>query len=165
MTFGPQALLHYFDKASGRKSKKPPQFAKKGKYLPIEWVLLPDVITGQKIVALVEATGLVCVERFKDYPQLGRFTLRDEGRPALYFLTAQILNASSVGKTIAIGKVNDLSVCFLLSGMNFNLGNEIARIIGSSGGVHWKPQHCCLRGHVCHEYAGVESALHLLAML
>lgn len=28
-----QALLHYFDKATGRKSRKPPQFAKKGK----EW--------------------------------------------------------------------------------------------------------------------------------
>jgi peptide chain release factor subunit 3 len=32
----------------------------------------------------------VCVERFADYPQLGRFTLRDEG------------------KTIAIGKVTKL---------------------------------------------------------
>ncbi|KAK7049546.1 translation termination factor GTPase eRF3 [Paramarasmius palmivorus] len=68
------ALLHYFDKATGRKSKKPPQFAKK----------------GQKIVALVEASAPVCVERFVDYPQLGRFTLRDEGR------------------TIAIGKVTKL---------------------------------------------------------
>ncbi|KAF9569077.1 hypothetical protein CPC08DRAFT_739482 [Agrocybe pediades] len=68
------ALLHYFDKATGRKSKKPPQFAKK----------------GQKIVALVEATAPVCVERFVDYPQLGRFTLRDEGR------------------TIAIGKITKL---------------------------------------------------------
>lgn len=67
----PQALLHYFDKKTGRKSKKPPQFAKR----------------GQKIVAQIEAAGLVCVERFKDYPQLGRFTLRDEG------------------KTVAIGKV------------------------------------------------------------
>jgi peptide chain release factor subunit 3 len=57
------ALLHYFDKATGRKSKKPPQFAKK----------------GQRIVALIEAPGLVCVEKFTDYPQLGRFTLRDEG--------------------------------------------------------------------------------------
>ncbi|KAJ7781262.1 eukaryotic polypeptide chain release factor 3 [Mycena metata] len=55
------ALLHYFDKATGRKSRKPPQFAKR----------------GQKI-------------RFADYPQLGRFTLRDEGR------------------TIAIGKVTKL---------------------------------------------------------
>lgn len=57
-------LLHYFDKASGRKSKKPPQFAK----------------TGQKIVAVVEAQGPVCVEKFADHPQLGRFTLRDEGK-------------------------------------------------------------------------------------
>ncbi|CAE7179497.1 unnamed protein product [Rhizoctonia solani] len=65
------ALLHYFDKKTNRKSKKPPQFAKK----------------GQKIIALVETTAAVCVEPFKLYPQLGRFTLRDEG------------------KTIAIGKV------------------------------------------------------------
>ncbi|KAF8897507.1 P-loop containing nucleoside triphosphate hydrolase protein [Infundibulicybe gibba] len=68
------ALLHYFDKATGRKSKKPPQFAKK----------------GQKIVARVETSALVCVEKFSDYPQLGRFTLRDEGR------------------TIAIGKITKL---------------------------------------------------------
>ncbi|GJE84079.1 eukaryotic polypeptide chain release factor 3 [Phanerochaete sordida] len=68
------ALLHYFDKATGRKSKKPPQFAKR----------------GQKIVALIETAQPVCVERFTDYPQLGRFTLRDEGR------------------TIAIGKVTKL---------------------------------------------------------
>ncbi|KAG8744427.1 translation termination factor GTPase eRF3 [Ceratobasidium sp. 414] len=65
------ALLHYFDKKTGRKSKKPPQFAKK----------------GQKIIALIETTAPVCVEPFKQYPQLGRFTLRDEG------------------KTVAIGKV------------------------------------------------------------
>ncbi|KAJ6515918.1 P-loop containing nucleoside triphosphate hydrolase protein [Mycena sanguinolenta] len=68
------ALLHYFDKATGRKSRKPPQFAKR----------------GQKIVALIETVEPVCVERFADYPQLGRFTLRDEGR------------------TIAIGKVTKL---------------------------------------------------------
>ncbi|KAG9104742.1 translation termination factor GTPase eRF3 [Ceratobasidium sp. 370] len=68
---GDNALLHYFDKKTGRKSKKPPQFAKK----------------GQKIIALIETTAPVCVEPFKQYPQLGRFTLRDEG------------------KTVAIGKV------------------------------------------------------------
>lgn len=39
-------------------------------------------------MALIETTAAVCVEKFTDYPQLGRFTLRDEGR------------------TIAIGKVN-----------------------------------------------------------
>lgn len=65
------ALLHYYDKKTGRKSRRPPQFAKK----------------GQKIIALLETTAPICLERFADHPQLGRFTLRDEG------------------KTIAIGKV------------------------------------------------------------
>jgi peptide chain release factor subunit 3 len=46
---------------------------------------------GQKVVALVEATAPICVERFVDYPQLGRFTIRDEG------------------KTVAIGKVRVLN--------------------------------------------------------
>ncbi|KAL5530463.1 SUP35 [Sanghuangporus sanghuang] len=68
------ALLNYFDKATGRKSKKPPQFAKK----------------GQKIVALIETAQPICIERFADHPQMGRFTLRDEG------------------KTVAIGKVTKL---------------------------------------------------------
>ncbi|KAF8591582.1 hypothetical protein K439DRAFT_1380625 [Ramaria rubella] len=68
------ALISYFDKKTGRRSKKPPQFAKR----------------GQKIVALVQTTAPVCVERFSDYPQMGRFTLRDEG------------------KTIAIGKITRL---------------------------------------------------------
>ncbi|KAI0294535.1 P-loop containing nucleoside triphosphate hydrolase protein [Russula brevipes] len=57
------ALLHYFDKTTGRKSRKPPQFAKK----------------SQRIVALIETSAPICLERFSDYPQLGRFTLRDEG--------------------------------------------------------------------------------------
>lgn len=69
-----KALLHYYDKKTGRKSRRPPQFAKK----------------GQKILALIESAGPVCIERFADYQQLGRFTLRDEG------------------KTIAIGKVTKL---------------------------------------------------------
>lgn len=34
---------------------------------------------GQKIVALIETAAPVCLEKFVDYPQLGRFTLRDEG--------------------------------------------------------------------------------------
>ncbi|KAL7415535.1 P-loop containing nucleoside triphosphate hydrolase protein [Mrakia frigida] len=68
------SLLHYLEAKTGRKSKKPPQFAK----------------TGQQIIALLETDQMVCVEKFSDYPQLGRFTLRDEG------------------KTIAIGKITKL---------------------------------------------------------
>ncbi|KAL8278033.1 hypothetical protein RQP46_009493 [Phenoliferia psychrophenolica] len=68
------ALLHYYDKKTGKKSRRPPQFAKK----------------GQKVIALLETAAPLCVERFADHPQLGRFTLRDEG------------------KTIGIGKITKL---------------------------------------------------------
>lgn len=63
VTFG--ALLHKLEKGTGRRSKKPPPFAAK----------------GQSIIARLEVlggAGRVCVERFEDYPQLGRFTLRDQ---------------------------------------------------------------------------------------
>jgi peptide chain release factor subunit 3 len=59
------ALLHKLEKDTGRKSKKPPPFASK----------------GQTIIARLETiggAGAVCVERFEDYNQLGRFTLRDQ---------------------------------------------------------------------------------------
>ena len=59
------AILHKLEKGTGRKSKKPPGFATK----------------GMSIIARLEVTGgagSICVERFEDYPQLGRFTLRDQ---------------------------------------------------------------------------------------
>lgn len=71
------ALLHKLEKGTGRKSKKAPGFATK----------------GMSIIARLEITGgagSVCVEKFEDYPQLGRFTLRDQGQ------------------TIAIGKITKL---------------------------------------------------------
>ncbi|KZF21008.1 hypothetical protein L228DRAFT_248753 [Xylona heveae TC161] len=71
------ALLHKLEKGTGRKSKKPPSFASR----------------GMSIIARLEVTGAagaVCVERFEDYAQLGRFTLRDQGQ------------------TIAIGKITKL---------------------------------------------------------
>lgn len=59
------ALLHKLQKGTNRKSKLPPSHAKK----------------GDSIIARLEVTGgagSVCVERFEDYPQMGRFTLRDQ---------------------------------------------------------------------------------------
>jgi len=70
------ALLHKLEKGTNRKSKKPPGFATKGMSI----IARLEVIGG---------AGSICVERFQDYPQLGRFTLRDQGQ------------------TIAIGKVRD----------------------------------------------------------
>ena len=72
-----EALLHKLEPKTGRKSKKPPPFASK----------------GMAIIARLRVTsggGKICVERFEDYPQLGRFTLRDQGQ------------------TIAVGKITKL---------------------------------------------------------
>ncbi|KAE8153398.1 P-loop containing nucleoside triphosphate hydrolase protein [Aspergillus avenaceus] len=61
------ALLHKCEPGTGRKSKRPPPFANK----------------GQTVIARLDVTstaGAVCVERFEDYNQMGRFTLRDQGQ-------------------------------------------------------------------------------------
>jgi peptide chain release factor subunit 3 len=71
------ALLHKLQPKTNRKSKVPPTHAKK----------------GDSIIARMEVTGgagSVCIEKFEDYPQMGRFTLRDQGQ------------------TIAIGKITKL---------------------------------------------------------
>ncbi|KAJ8607063.1 hypothetical protein MRB53_040572 [Persea americana] len=66
------ALLHKLEKGTGRKSKKAPGFATKGM----------SIIARLEVVSTGVA-GSVCVERFEDYPQLGRFTLRDQVSPLL----------------------------------------------------------------------------------
>ncbi|KAG0358288.1 translation termination factor GTPase eRF3, partial [Gamsiella multidivaricata] len=58
------AMLHLIDKKTGRKSKRPPQFLKK----------------GQQGIVMIETGGPLCVETFADSPRMGRFTLRDEGK-------------------------------------------------------------------------------------
>ncbi|XP_071976774.1 eukaryotic peptide chain release factor GTP-binding subunit ERF3A isoform X2 [Engystomops pustulosus] len=65
------ALICLVDKKSGEKSKIRPRFVKQ----------------DQVCIARLRTAGTICLETFKDFPQMGRFTLRDEG------------------KTIAIGKV------------------------------------------------------------
>ncbi|EYE90939.1 translation termination factor GTPase eRF3 [Aspergillus ruber CBS 135680] len=73
-------LLHKCEPGTGRKSKRPPPFASK----------------GQTIIARIEVTstaGAVCAERFEDYNQMGRFTLRDQGQTvAIGMITKLIAN-------------------------------------------------------------------------
>lgn len=72
-------LLHKLEPGTGRKSKKPPPFASR----------------GQTIIARLQVTGssgAVCVEKFEDYNQLGRFTLRDQ--VPLSFSLFQELNSN-----------------------------------------------------------------------
>lgn len=66
-----KALICLIDKKTGDKSKTRPRFVKQ----------------DQVAIMRMECAGVICLEPFKEFPQMGRFTLRDEG------------------KTIAIGKV------------------------------------------------------------
>ncbi|PRD19796.1 UNVERIFIED_CONTAM: Gspt1, partial [Trichonephila clavipes] len=66
-----KALICIVDKKTGEKGKTRPRFVKQ----------------DQIAIMRLECSGVICLESFKDFPQMGRFTLRDEGR------------------TIAIGKV------------------------------------------------------------
>ncbi|XP_048760954.1 eukaryotic peptide chain release factor GTP-binding subunit ERF3A-like isoform X2 [Ostrea edulis] len=67
-----KTLLCIIDRKSGEKVQLKPRFVKQ----------------DQAAIARIEVHGgMICLETFKDFPQMGRFTLRDEG------------------KTIAIGKV------------------------------------------------------------
>ncbi|KAI8835342.1 hypothetical protein BC829DRAFT_406478 [Chytridium lagenaria] len=68
------ALLHKIDKKTGKRTKNPPQFVRQ----------------GESCIVRIECASPVCLEKFDEYPQLGRFTLRDEG------------------KTVAIGRVTKL---------------------------------------------------------
>jgi len=66
-----KTLICLIDKKTGDKSKTRPRFVKQ----------------DQVAVMRLETAGVICLEPFKEFPQMGRFSLRDEG------------------KTIAIGKV------------------------------------------------------------
>jgi len=57
-------LTASIDKKSGARSKKAPMFVK----------------TGAVVACIIECEQPVCIETFEASPQLGRFTLRDEGK-------------------------------------------------------------------------------------
>ncbi|XP_051996035.1 G1 to S phase transition 1, like [Xyrauchen texanus] len=58
------ALICQVDKKTGEKSKTRPRFVKQ----------------DQMCIARLRTAGTICLETFKDFPQMGRFTLRDEGK-------------------------------------------------------------------------------------
>ncbi|KAK0087818.1 hypothetical protein PV325_014002 [Microctonus aethiopoides] len=57
-----KTLLCLIDKKTGEKSKTRPRFVKQ----------------DQIAIMRIECAGVICLERFKLFPQMGRFTLRDE---------------------------------------------------------------------------------------
>lgn len=59
-----QALICLVDKKTGEKSKTRPRFVKQ----------------DQVAIMRIECAGVICLEPFKEMPQMGRFTLRDESK-------------------------------------------------------------------------------------
>lgn len=59
-----QALICLVDKKTGDKSKSRPRFVKQ----------------DQVAIMRIECSGMICLEQFKLFPQMGRFTLRDESK-------------------------------------------------------------------------------------
>ena len=53
------------DRKTGKISVRHPRFVKQ----------------DQTVIATLQTNGVICVENFKDFPQMARFTLRDEGMP------------------------------------------------------------------------------------
>lgn len=58
-----KALICLIDKKTGEKTKTRPWFVKQ----------------DQVAIMRIECAGVICLEQFKLFPQMGRFTLRDEG--------------------------------------------------------------------------------------
>ncbi|KAJ6151931.1 hypothetical protein N7497_006250 [Penicillium chrysogenum] len=76
------SLIHKLEPGTGRKSKRPPQFASK----------------GQTIIARLEVTstaGAVCVETYDEYNQLGRFTLRDQGQTIAIGMITKLITSET----------------------------------------------------------------------
>lgn len=67
----------------------------------------------QVAIMRIECSGMICLEEFKRFPQMGRFTLRDESKfeinALLSYPIATIAHHNLflpfADKTIAIGKV------------------------------------------------------------
>ncbi|KAI5058431.1 hypothetical protein GOP47_0026601 [Adiantum capillus-veneris] len=76
-------LLHQIDPKTKKPIKKKPLFVK----------------SGAIVVVRIQVDDVICVERFDDFPQLGRFTLRDEGKTvAIGKPILQLVESSNFGK-------------------------------------------------------------------
>jgi peptide chain release factor subunit 3 len=60
------------------------------------------------VLARIETSAPICIEKFSDYKMLGRFTLRDEGERSRGPLAVSEVLTDGAGKTVAIGKVTKL---------------------------------------------------------
>jgi peptide chain release factor subunit 3 len=72
-------FLFRVDPKTGEKVVKSPKFIKQ----------------GQAALVVVQCYGTICLETYESHPQLGRFTLRDEGKTVAVGTVKKLLNSSS----------------------------------------------------------------------
>lgn len=87
-----QHLIALVDRKTGKRQKERPRFIKQ------------DNIA----IARLQTTGVVCIEKFADFQQMGRFTLRDEGTVRMPFILI-------LKKKKLLNKVRLTSLCPLSS--------------------------------------------------
>ena len=103
---------------AGKDVKKDPAFIKNGTVSVVVacWFCISNRQRSpeyRKVARVIfKATNPLCLEKYADAPQLGRFTLRDEGIVrslppvlALLLIWTAVASQRVKGKTIAIGKV------------------------------------------------------------
>lgn len=73
-----KAIICLVDKKTGEKSQTRPRFIKQDQLAIVRFV----------------AEDVICMETFKDHPQLGRFTLRDEGKTVAIGKVLKLVNAN-----------------------------------------------------------------------
>ena len=79
-------FLFRVDPKTGEKVVKNPKFIKQ----------------GQAALVVIHCQGVICLETYDSYPQLGRFTLRDEGKTVAIGTVKKLLNVlSSAGNSAA----------------------------------------------------------------
>lgn len=84
-----KALICLVDKKTGDKSKTRPRFVKQ----------------DQVAIMRIECSGMICLEQFKLFPQMGRFTLRDESKYAIQFHVFLCYSYDHLYNLIKIGLV------------------------------------------------------------
>ncbi|KAK9272208.1 hypothetical protein L1049_002579 [Liquidambar formosana] len=58
------------------------------------------VKNGAVVVCRIQVNNLICIEKFSDFPQLGRFTLRTEGKTVAVGKVTQLASTSASSSTV-----------------------------------------------------------------
>ena len=103
-----QTLIATVDKKTGERSKTRPRYIKQ----------------DQIALARFECAGVLCMETFSDFQQMGRFTLRDEGKKIIWCCTSSALRHSQRdwSRVISLGIIIQIMNVYECNGANIFMG-------------------------------------------